>query len=514
MKEKVDLKMYPFVKLLIPFGFGIFMGQFAGNFITPYYWCGFLLFAITLTMLSWRWKYIQSALLLLSIFLFGATFFTAKERVNHVSLPQSEITFEAVLLTEPVVVGKVIQADLLVVSQSKPMKIKARILRDSLTNNYKHLHVGDGIIASARLTEPTNLLGGSFDYARWLRLHDYIAETFIYYNQWQKKQIHLNKLNLSQRLSIAFRRYQHKVLSQLKKNLKGDNLAIVTAMTVGDKTLLNKSLKEDYSITGASHVLALSGLHLTIIYGMLVLIMSWCSRLFSFLRSKFTTEPIILFGVWLFVMLVGASPSVVRSAIMLSIYSFVTLLNRERLSVNALSLTAFIMLVINPYNLFDIGFQLSFASVWSIMLFYPLMIAMFRKGKLLRFTIMRWLCSMIALSMAAQLGSLPLIAYYFDRVSLVSLPCSLIAVPCTTLIIYMTGLLFLFAPLSSFSLFISKCLSITIEWLNNTLHWIACLPGASMEQIHISSLHIILYYVALLTAWRLWSFYIGKTEFS
>ena len=261
MKEKVDLRMYPFVKLLILFGFGIFMGQFACNFITPYYWCGFLLFAITLTMLSWCWKYIQSALLLLSIFLLGATFFTAKERVNHVSLPQSEITFEAVLLTEPVVVGKVIQADLLVVSQSKPMKIKARILRDSLTNNYKHLHVGDGIIASARLTEPTNLLGGSFDYARWLRLHDYIAETFIYYNQWQKKQIHLNKLNLSQRLSIAFRRYQHKVLSQLKKNLKGDNLAIVTAMTVVDKTQLNKSLKEDYSITGASHVLALSGLH-------------------------------------------------------------------------------------------------------------------------------------------------------------------------------------------------------------------------------------------------------------
>jgi comEC/rec2 family protein len=78
----------------------------------------------------------------------------------------------------------------------------------------------------------------------------------------------------------------------------------------------------------------------------------------------------------------------------------------------------------------------------------------------------------------------------------------------------MTGLLFLFAPLSPLSLFISKCLSTTIEWLNNTLHWIACLPGASMEQIHISSLHIILYYVALLTAWRLWSFYIGKTEFS
>ena len=86
MKEKVDLKMYPFVKLLIPFGFGIFMGQFASNSITLYYWCGFLLFAIILTMLSWRWKYIQSALLLLSIFLLGATFFTAKERVNHVRL--------------------------------------------------------------------------------------------------------------------------------------------------------------------------------------------------------------------------------------------------------------------------------------------------------------------------------------------------------------------------------------------------------------------------------------------
>ena len=95
----------------------------------------------------------------------------------------------------------------------------------------------------------------------------------------------------------------------------------------------------------------------------------------------------------------------------------VTLLNRERLSVNTLALTAIIMLVSNPNSLFDIGFQLSFISVWSILLFYPLIYELIPLQQKKSLFVIRWLWGMIAVSLAAQLGTAPLIAFYFGRVS-------------------------------------------------------------------------------------------------
>ena len=106
---------------------------------------------------------------------------------------------------------------------------------------------------------------------------------------------------------------------------------------------------------------------------------------------------------------------------MLTIYSFVSLLNRDRLSVNTLALTAFIMLLINPFSLFDVGFQLSFMAVWAIMVFYsPIYHAL--SDKLLgKSIIMRYLWAMLVVSFSAQIGTAPLIMYYFGRFSTVSL---------------------------------------------------------------------------------------------
>ena len=109
--------------------------------------------------------------------------------------------------------------------------------------------------------------------------------------------------------------------------------AVVAAMTLGDKSQLTKELRDTYAISGASHILALSGLHLGIIYTLL-------SLLLSRRRWQVLSQVVIIVCIWLFVFLVGLSASVVRSAVMVSIYALLSLGHRDKLSVNTLAFAA------------------------------------------------------------------------------------------------------------------------------------------------------------------------------
>lgn len=513
VKKKMDLLMYPSVKLLLPLVLGITVGDALGDSITSMLWWMMTVCMIVITFVVCKKKYLQSLLLLFTVFLIGGTFVSLKRQSTKVQLPDTQITFKAVLLSNPVVHGKVIQTDLMVMTESEPIKVRASILRDTISNRYQTLHLGDGIEATAYLEEPMNFSDATFDYARWLKLHGYSAETFIFYNQWQKTKVNLRQMSFLQRTSLVAAGYREKLMKVLETNLDSTHLAIVSAMTLGDKRLISKDVKEDYSITGVSHVLALSGLHLTILYGLLLFLMSWCERILPRMFRRGMSELFILLILWAYVVLVGISSSVVRSAVMLTIYSFVTLLNRDRLSVNTLALTAIIMLVSNPYNLYDIGFQLSFISVWAILLFYPLIYELIPLKQKKSLVVVRWLWGMVAVSLAAQLGTAPLIAYYFGRVSTVFAISSLIAVPSTMVIVSSSFCLLLLSPFPSLSFFIGKFICVITETLNTSPHWLASLPYASIENVHISIYQLFIYYFMLMAVWILWSFFAGKIEF-
>ena len=513
VKKKMDLLMYPSVKLLVPLVLGIAVGDALGDDVSSVYCWIMTVSMIVITFVVWRKKYLQSLLLLFTVFLIGGTYVSMKRQRTHIQLPNTQITFKAVLLSNPVIHGKVIQTDLMVMTEGEPMKVKASILRDTITNRYQTLHLGDGIEATAYLEEPINFSDATFDYVKWLKRHGYFAETFIFYNQWQKTKVSLRQMSFLQRTLLVAAGHRERLLKLLETNLDSSHLAIVSAMTLGDKHLISKDIKEDYSITGASHVLALSGLHLTILYGLLLFILSWCERVVPRVFKRGVSELLILFILWSYVVLVGMSSSVVRSAVMLTIYSFVTLLNRERLSVNTLALTAIIMLVSNPNSLFDIGFQLSFISVWSILLFYPLIYELIPLQQKKSLLVIRWLWGMIAVSLAAQLGTAPLIAFYFGRVSTIFAVSSLIAVPCTMLIVSASFCLLLLSPFPSLSSFIGKCICVITEGLNTSLHWLASLPCACIEDVHVTIFQLFIYYFMLMAVWILWSFLAGKIEF-
>ena len=270
--------MYPSVKLLLPLVLGIAVGDALEEDISSMFWWLMTISMIVITFVVWRKKYLQSLLLLFTVFLVGGTFVSVSRQAAKKELPNKQITFKAVLLSNPVVHGKVIQTDLMVMTAGEPMKVKASILRDTITNRYQTLHLGDGIEATAYLEEPMNFSDATFDYARWLKLHGYSAETFIFYNQWQKTKVSLRQMSFLQRTSLSAALYREKLMRVFESNLDSTHLAVVSAMILGDKQLISRNIKEDYSITGASHVLALSGLHLTILYGLLLFILSWCER--------------------------------------------------------------------------------------------------------------------------------------------------------------------------------------------------------------------------------------------
>lgn len=278
------------------------------------------------------------------------------------------------------------------------------------------------------------------------------------------------------------------------------DFAVIAAMAMGDKSALSQETKEVYSISGTSHILAVSGLHIGIIFQLIILLLGGKRR------SKLT---IILSTtiVWAYVIFIGFPASAVRAATMLSIYSMVLLSLRPDPTLNTLALAYIIMVLVNPFNIFDIGFQMSFLAVGSILLFYPLFFCLLSSHS----NIIRAIWGLFCVSLAAQIGTLPLIVFYFGRISCYSLITSFIAIPAATLILYLCVLLFILSPLTYISflaspteglmqLVINVLTSIT-QFINTAFRLTSMLPGASIEHVHLSLLQLAILYVAILAGY-------------
>ena len=200
--------------------------------------------------------------------------------------------------------------------------------------------------------------------------------------------------------------------------------------------------------------------------------------------------------IWAFVFLVGMPVSVVRSAFMLSLYALLSLGHRDKMTVNTLAFTAIVLLIINPQSLFDVGFQMSFLSVFAILIFLPLFEMVFSQQYLMDHRLLKWIWSMLSVSFAAQLGVAPLIAYYFGRFSTISLLTNFIVIPAATLILYLS-LVVLVIPSLAF------LLVELVSLLNAVLTRLSVIPGASIEGLHPSIIQVAMMYVIIATVYLL-----------
>lgn len=323
------------------------------------------------------------------------------------------------------------------------------------------------------------------------------SQTSTQLKNWQQ-------LSYPTRAKINTERYKSKIESKLfSLHVKQQDYAVIAAMALGDKSALDSNTRNSYSISGASHILAVSGLHVGIIFQLFIFLLG--GRKYSFY-----TIALSLISIWTYVFLIGLPASAIRAAIMLSAYSISLAFHRTGLPLNTLAAAYIFMLFISPLYLFELSFQLSFLAVASILLFFPPLYSLLT----IHSRFVRWAWGLLCVSLAAQIGTLPVIVYSFGRISCYSLLTNYIAIPSATLILYLGAALILFSPLTLLSpvspvvtpliSLTAKILTSITQFLNTAIRLISMLPGASIENVRISLPLVIGLYALILFIYALW----------
>lgn len=362
--------------------------------------------------------------------------------------------------------------------------------RDSLSSR---LQMGEELWVRSRISPPVSARNfDEFDYARYLIRKGISGTGFVASGHWQFSECRKEKEGIATvlyRLAASYRTQIENLYRRL--GIEGDELAVLSALTLGDKTDLSESVRESYSVAGVSHVLALSGLHVGLLYALAFFLLR--PLLLGGQSGRFLRSLLLILLLWLFAFFTGLSPSVVRSAAMFSIWALADLCGRQSFSLNTLALTAWLMLLVRPVWLFDVGFQLSFAAVLSILLFQPFLYRLCP----VRHRAGTYLWGLVSVSVAAQLGTAPLVLFYFSRFSTHFLLTNLLVVPLVTLILYAAVVLLLLTPMSGLQAVAAVGLEKMLRMLNLLVRWVEQLPYASVDGIWLYPLEVAGCYLVL-----------------
>ena len=294
--------------------------------------------------------------------------------------------------------------------------------KDSLS---KRLHYGSQVIFKRPLQEIKNAGNpGSFDYKRYSLFQGITHQVYLSENDFEILPTE-NKNFFDEGIFNS----RHWVINTIRKFINGEReQGLAEALLIGFKDDLDKTLVQSYTNAGVVHIIAISGMHLALIYWLLTLLTKPLKRKnFNWLRIA-----IILGGLWLFSILAGAQASVIRSAVMFTCVAFAEVFGRRTSIFNTLSLSAFLLLCYNPFWLWDVGFQLSYAAVLSIVIFYkPIANWYLPDNKIIDFI---W--KTMAVSLAAQIFTTPISLYHFHQFPVLFLLTNVMAVPLSSLVLF------------------------------------------------------------------------------
>jgi competence protein ComEC len=339
-----------------------------------------------------------------------------------------------------------------------------------------HLGYGSQIVFKKSLQEIKNSGNpGGFDYKRYSLFHGVTHQVYLKPGEFfvlkEKKEKWLDKLLYNIR---------EKVLSILRRNIKSNKEAgLAEALLIGYKDDLDQTLVQSYTNTGVVHIIAISGLHLGLIYWLLI-------KLFKPLQRrkhiKWLRPVLIIAGLWLFSLLAGAQASVLRSAVMFTCIVLGESLSKKTSIYNTMALSAFLLLCYNPYWLWDVGFQLSFAAVLSIIIFMkPIYNWFYFQNKLIDFI---W--KLNAVTIAAQILTVPLSIYHFHQFPNYFLLTNFVAVPLSSIIVLGEILLCVVSFVPVVAILVGKLLSWFIGLMNSYIERIEALPFSLWDGLQIS----------------------------
>lgn len=347
------------------------------------------------------------------------------------------------------------------------------------------LRTGDRIVFSPELSGIENKGNPEeFDYRKYLAYNMIFSSDYLAGDDWR----------LVDDEAVGFRpklsRLRMKLVGLLRDfGLSDDELGVMSAMTMGYSDILSDEIRHAYSSAGAMHILAVSGLHVGIIYGIIVFLLSFIKNdKLNWLKVLITITLI-----WLYALFTGLSPSVSRASLMFSLMSLGKLQKNSPGSLNAVFASMFILLVINPYNLVNIGFLLSYSAVIGIIILQPRLYAIFEvKNKFLD-----WIWSLTTVSVAAQLATMPLCFYYFHQFSNYFLLTNYVMIPISTIAIWTCFIFFAVSWIPYISTAVAYCLSWLAKAMNYACLTIEGLPFSTAQDIYIDIPQMILLFAII-----------------
>jgi len=474
-----SIRSLPFLKLLIPLLFGILLGNYALK--APwYYYLFFYAYSLLLFYVFHRLRssgsafiYIKAIALFLHILCLGI--FITKYHSSRFENTEDLIQGRVYLLTENWTKKKnYYTAKAEILTDRKKSMVLLRLKSESCPDGKS----GDILLSNTLaypIKEPQNPL--QFNYKSYLKSQD------IAYTLYLKEGHYLSIPRASTRIADLFSHSKEKLINSLNSMpLDKRSNAFIKALLLGDKSSLDPSTKKAFSIAGATHVLAVSGLHVGIIVSLFSVLLNFLLIKVDKRKTAWLKSILLLVVIWIYAGITDFSPSILRASVMFSFLSIGLSLTRHSNIYNTISIAAFFMLIINPDNLYAVGFQLSFLAVLGIVYFYPRLSRLFYfKNRLIQKT---W--NLCAVSIGAQITTFPLALYYFHQFPSYFLLSNLVVIPAAFIVLLLSILLLSFSWIPYVIELLSFALNKIISVLHLCIHFIEKLPFSSVQHVYVS----------------------------
>jgi competence protein ComEC len=364
-------------------------------------------------------------------------------------------------------------------------KVIVYLQKDSLSNQ---LNVGDLISFEPKLEDvPPPKNPNEFDFRKYLSFHLIHQQAFLRSNNWKLIQ----EAPTTGIFKFANDSRSNLINTLREKGIKGKELAVASALILGYKDSIDAELKSAYSSAGAMHVLAVSGLHVGVIF----LIFSQLLSFFEKIKYGNIIKGILLILIlWCYALLTGLSPSVMRAATMFSFIVVAKMTKRNSSFFNTLAASALVLLIYNPLLLMEVGFQLSYMAVIGIVIIQPWI----NNWVSFKYWIPQKIWEITAVSVAAQIATFPLGLLYFHQFPNYFMLSNLIVIPLAIAILYLGIITLSLSFVPVIGNYLAIALNYIIQFLNYAVNFIDGLPYSLSENIRFSVLDTWLVYLFII----------------
>ncbi|MEJ5089592.1 DUF4131 domain-containing protein [Sphingobacterium faecium] len=385
---------------------------------------------------------------------------------------------------EPIVKNGIVRFPVKVLAQQIGVsfrKATGKLMMTVVLDSTTLIRYGDELMFVNKIQQiPTSYNPLEFDYKNYLMHQGIHAQIFL--NAHEYKTINHNKGNDIKAFALQIRK---NLVDKFKKYVPDEeSFQIAVALIVGYRTMMSSEVIQTFSNTGTIHVLSVSGMHVGIVFLFLMWILQQLKGNYTF---NFFRLVLLLLSIWAYTILTGMAPSILRAAIMLSFFLISRSMQREANMLNTMASSAFVLLLLEPNMLFDIGFQLSYCAVLGIVLLFPLLkCPIFLEGSRLG----RMVWDSIMISLSAQIMTAPLALFYFGQFPNYFLIANVFVIVPVTIIMYI-GIGMLFSPFDLLNVWLGNMMQWCIKMMFQVLKFLDQLPYATWTGIVFSPLMVL-----------------------